>query len=558
MKRVIVAIVLLLAVGVGVTLWIRARSSQETKLADIEAVRVQRGTVRKTVTADGVLRPLTTVLVKSDAGGRIDLLAVDVGDKVKKGDLIANIDPTDSQTAYDQAVADLTVARARLTQAREQSGVQGELTRTSIAQAQASYTAVGTDLDRLQKATQPLARAQARAALDKAIASLEAAQKDVQRLKEVGQPTARVQTSASLDKARSDLSLAEKELERTRGLRAEGLIPQSELDVVESRYEVAKADFGLAQERADTLAADQSAELRTAETRVEQAQADLASAQERWRTLDQEQAAELAAGRAKVAQMKASLDQAQANAVQERVRQAEVASAEAQVDRAQAQVARTKTTLSYTTITAPRDGVILQKFVEEGTIVTSGRSAIGAGMDIVELGDLTRMFVDVEVDESDLAELEEGQSVEIRVDAFGDDVLSGTVTRVDPQALATQNITTVKVEVEIRDRDPRLIPGLTATCDFLVAEIEDTLYVPSRAVRNLAKGHVVILLDGDQIVQVPVEVGLEGDEGTEIIGGLKEGDEIIIPQLGGPSGEMTNRAREMGRRMGGGGGFIRR
>ncbi len=558
MKRLFVVIGIIVVIIAAALLWTRTRAEQNGSLSDLESVAVKRGTVRKTVIADGVLRPLTTVLVKSDAGGRIDLLAVDVGDKVKKGDLIANIDPTDSQTAYDQAVADLTVARARLTQAREQSGVQGELTRTSIAQAQASYTAAGKDLERLQKATHPLARAQARTGLDKAMASLEAAQNDVQRLKEVGQPTARVQTSASLDKARSDLSVAEKELERTRGLRAEGLIPQSELDVVESRYEAAKADFALAQERADTLEADQSAELRTAETRVEQAQADLASAQERWRTLDPEQAADLAATRARVAQAKAALDRARAEAVQGRVRKAEVASAEAQVDRAQAQVERTRTTLSYTTITAPRDGVILQKFVEEGTIVTSGRSAIGAGMDIVELGDLTTMFVDVEVDESDLADVKVNQSVEIRVDALGDDVLSGIVTRIDPQALTTQNITTVKVEIEIQDDDPRLMPGLTTTCDFLVAEIEDTLYVSSRAVRNLTEGHVVMVLDGDQIVQVPVQVGLEGDEGTEIIGGLKEGDQVVIPQLGGPAGEMANRAREMGRRMGGGGGFMRR
>jgi HlyD family secretion protein len=295
------------------------------------------------------------------------------------------------------------------------------------------------------------------------------------------------------------------------------------LESVESRYESAKANFAMAQERANRIAADQAAELRSAETRVEQAkaelasaqkawdtldagqsaelksaqarvaqaQAELASAQERWRTIAQDQAAERESARAKVAQAKAALEHARADAVQRQVRQAEVASANAQVDRVQAQVKSAQTTLGYTTVRAPRDGVILQRYVEEGTIVTSGSRGVMEGMNIVELGDLTKMFVDVDVDESDLADVRLGQSVEIQVDACGGDVFRGTVTRIDPQAVTTQNVTTVPVEVEVQGHDARLMPGLTATCDFVVAEAEDTLHLPSRVVRSSGDGYVV-------------------------------------------------------------------
>lgn len=559
MRIIIVVVVLLLGAG---GFWMRGRLGRSAAEPTVQTVAVQRGTVGKTVTADGTIRPLTTVDVKSYAGGTVDVLAVEVGDKVKAGDLIAKIDPTDSQTAYDQAMADLTVAQARLSQARDQSAVQPELSRASIAQAEINHTSALKDLDRLQNVTQAQARVQAKATLDKAQASLESAQKDLERLQQVTQPQARVQTATSLDRAKADLNVAEKELERSKGLKDEGLIPQSELETVESRYEAAKAAFTVAQQQSDTLATSQAAELRSAQTRVEQAEADLRSATERWRTLDEDQAAELQVAQGRVAQAKAGLDSARAQAVQQKVRQADVASAKASVDRAQAEVQNTKIMLGYTTVTAPRDGVILQKLVEQGTIISSaGRASVTGGTTLVQLGDVSRMFVDVQVDESDVADVAAGQPAKITVDALPDDVFAGAVRRVDPQAVTQQNIATVLVTVEITDRDARLLPGMTATCEFTVKQVENTLYVPSRAVQSLGDGYALRVREGEQTVQVPVEVGLVGDENTEILEGVREGTEVVLSGLmaggGEANTERAQRAREMGRRMGGAGGFLR-
>jgi len=510
-----------------------------------------------TVSADGVLKPLTTVMIKSYAGGEIKVLAVEVGDEVQAGDLIAEIDPTDSRTTYTQALADLNAAQARLTQAREQADVQPTLTQASINQAEASYNAVVKDLERLQQATNPQSRAQARSALDKAQASLDATQKDVERLQQATHPQVRAQARSALDKAQANLDIAEIELTRAEGLKAQGYVPQSEVDVALNRRDLAKAELASAQERWDTLKAEQSTELESAQARVNQAQAELASTQNRWDTLAAEQSAELQSAEARVAQAQAGLDQARANAVQEQLRNADVISARAQVARAQAQVENARTMLDYTTIRAPRAGVILQKFVEEGTIVTSGRSAVGQGTDILELGDLTKMFVEVHMDEADVAQVRVGQAVTIRVDAFVDEEFAGVVTRINPQASTEQNITTVLVTVQVRQLDARLKPGMTATCEFVVDQVENALYLPSRAAQKIDGKYAVMVVTEQGMATAPVKVGLVGDESTEILAGLKEGDEVIIPQLGGPAGGMTNRAREMGRRMGGAGGFVR-
>jgi HlyD family secretion protein len=487
-----------IAVGLGVVLviviglWARSRSSHNPGMGEFGTVTVERGDVVLTVTADGTLQPKTTVNVKSYAGGNVEVLAVEVGDIVQKGDLIAKIDPTDSLAAYDQATADLAAAQARLRQAREQARVQPSLTSAAIAQAEASHRSAVKDLARLEEATHPQAR---------------------------------VQAKANLEKARANLDLAEAELARAQELKGEGFVSDSEVDSALNRRDLARAD--------------------------------LSSAQQHWNTLDQQLKAELEAAQARVAQAKASLDRARADAVQDQLRQADVASSEAQVARAQASVTNAKTTLEYTTIAAPRDGVILQKFVEEGTIVTSGRSSVTQGTDIVLLGDLSEMVLEVSLDEADVAMVRVGQEAAITVDSLPDDRFHGTITRIDPQAVTQQNVTTVLVTVRVDDADERLRPGMTAGCDFFVGRAEKVLALPSRAVQEHRGEHSVQVRQGEEVVPVPVEVGLVGDELTEIKSGLSEGQEVVMPGLGSAGQDRSDWARERGRRMGGAGGFVR-
>jgi len=491
MKRrtlVIVVAVILLASAV---VWCLIRPGGGTNPNAVQTVTVERGTVALTVSADGVLRPLTTVAVKSYAGGGVDVLAVEVGDEVKAGQLIAKIDPTDTLTTYDQAIADLTTAQARLGQALDQARVQPALTAASIAQAEAGYNATAKDLQRLQDAAHPQARAQAR---------------------------------AGLDKAKANLDVAEKELARTRELEGKGFVAESELDAAVNRRDLAKAE--------------------------------LESAQEQWDTLEGQLKPDLESAEARVAQAAAALDRARVDAVQDRLKEADVASAKAQVARAQAQVDNARTMLEYTTITAPRNGVILQKYVEEGTIVTSGRSSVTQGTDIVLLGDLTEMFVEVSLDEADVGLVKAGQPAGITVDAIPGERFEGRIKRVDPQAVTEQNVTTVLVTVKVDAPDARLKPGMTASCDFLVRSVEDVLRLPNRAVqRDRGEQSVLVQRDGE-LTQIPLEVGLVGDEWTEIRGGLAEGD-VVVSAINVAGSAPPDRALERGRRMGGAGGFIR-
>jgi HlyD family secretion protein len=310
----------------------------------------------------------------------------------------------------------------------------------------------------------------------------------------------------------------------------------AELHAAEAQMEQAQAAQVAAQHKWDSLDEDQAAEKRATEAQVQEAQADLASAQRHWSTIDQDQAAELASAQAKGSQAQGALANARANAVQDQVKAADVSNQQGQLIKAQAQVNQTRTSLGYTTITAPCDGVILKKDVEVGTIVASALNAMdGQGMPVVELGDVNTMYVDVQVDETDLADIRVGQKVDIDVEALSGKTVAGQVTRVDPQATTTSSITTVKVEIEVLDHDKRLLPGLTATCRFQAGERDKVLTLPTAAVQQ-KDGKWFALLPGTPNPRtVLVEVGLEGDDTVEILSGLNEGDQVLV-QAPAPSG----------------------
>ena len=190
----------------------------------------------------------------------------------------------------------------------------------------------------------------------------------------------------------------------------------------------------------------------------------------------------------------------------------------------------TKIQLGYTTVTAPRDGIVTKKYVEEGSIVTAGRSSFsgtGSGVAIVDIADISRMFALVNMDETDIAQIEVGQEVDVTVEAYPDELFTGKVTKIAPQSVTEQNVTTIPVTVEIDVPDQRLKPGMNVTCDFITGRSNDVLMVPNEAVMESDNGNIVIILNNDKQVTRKVKTGLVGANNTEIKSGLKEGEQVI-------------------------------
>ncbi|HRO63076.1 efflux RND transporter periplasmic adaptor subunit [Thermomonas sp.] len=276
---------------------------------------VQRGNIRVTISSTGTLSAISTVTVGSQISGQVTDVLVDFNSPVKKGDILARIDPSTYRAQLEQGNASIASARAQL------------------AQAQASLRNASLDFQRKQ-------------------------------------------------------DLADQKL-------------------------IARSDFDLA---------------------------------------------------------RAALDQARA----------QVSSAQAQIRQQTASVQNTQVNIDRAVITSPVDGVVLTRKIDPGQTVAASFSAPEL-FTIAE--DLSKMQIQLAVDESDIGQIRVGQQVSFTADAFPDRQFKGVVGQVRMAATTTNNVVTYPVIVTVDNSDGTLLPGLTVNAEIEVSSRENVLKLGNAALR---------------------------------------------------------------------------
>ena len=150
----------------------------------------------------------------------------------------------------------------------------------------------------------------------------------------------------------------------------------------------------------------------------------------------------------------------------------------ASVTSAEAGLERARTNLGYAWITAPITGTVIQRDVEAGQTV---QASLQAPTLFVIAEDLERMEILAQVDESDIGSIGEGQDVRFEVQAYPDDEFSGAVSQIRLQPTTVQNVVMYTVVIDAANPRGRLLPGMTATVDFVVERAEDALLLPNGA-----------------------------------------------------------------------------
>jgi HlyD family secretion protein len=217
---------------------------------------------------------------------------------------------------------------------------------------------------------------------------------------------------------------------------------------------------------------------------------------------------------------------------QERIAaRADLAVAEAQVRAASVTLRRARRNLAFATISAPIDGVVVRRAVDPGQTVNAGFSA----PTLFKLaGSLARMTILTDVDEADVGLLREGQPARFTVQTFPDRTFVGTVRQVRIDAKVQDNVVTYTTVVEVPNPDGVLLPGMTATVEFVVAEAKGVLCAPNAALRFRPEGAppattpTVWTPAGDTPRPVPVTTGLRGAECTEVRGDGVSADMPVI------------------------------
>jgi HlyD family secretion protein len=159
---------------------------------------------------------------------------------------------------------------------------------------------------------------------------------------------------------------------------------------------------------------------------------------------------------------------------------ADEASARASVDDAKAALATDETNLSKASIRSPIDGVVLTRSVEPGNAVAASLQAVTL-FTVVE--DLTRLRLDVSVDEADVGALKVGQKASFTVSAYPSRRYPADVTRVSFGSTKTDNVVTYITWLDVDNKDLSLRPGMTAAATITSTERNDVLLVPNTALR---------------------------------------------------------------------------
>ena len=214
------------------------------------------------------------------------------------------------------------------------------------------------------------------------------------------------------------------------------------------------------------------------------------------------------------------------------VLKAKIGQAQAQVQQDHANLKQLEEQLNYTTITAPIDSIVLSRDVEVGDAVSSILVLGSSATLVMTMGDTSEVYVKGKVDESDIGKVYLGQPARIKVESFKDKSFSGKVTKISPMGVEKDNVTTFEVRVSINNPGGELKANMTANAEVILEEHKAVLQIPEGA----------ILYDKDKkaSVEVPdpkgkegkrkvaVNIGISNGAKTELLSGLKEGEEVVL------------------------------
>lgn len=179
-----------------------------------------------------------------------------------------------------------------------------------------------------------------------------------------------------------------------------------------------------------------------------------------------------------------------------------------------------KTRLGYARVVAPISGIITDKRIEAGDVVSNSTR-------LFTVADVSTLVTRVQVSELEVSTLRAGDVVPLTVDALGSQKVAGHIRRIFPSADSATRLVPVEVALSGRQLDG-LRPGYTVRATFALDKRDDALLVPSRAVSGPAGARAVYIVRGGQIERKAVRVGSDMAGLSEIIEGVAEGDSVIV------------------------------
>lgn len=164
---------------------------------------------------------------------------------------------------------------------------------------------------------------------------------------------------------------------------------------------------------------------------------------------------------------------------------------------------------------------------------SSSSSSSSSSSGFMEIADVGKLQIEGDFTEADTTKLKVGQAATVSFDALSGTTATGKVTAIGLSPTTTDNVVKFPATISLTDVPSGVRLGQTATVEITVAKAEDVLYVPSAAVRTAGGQSTVTVVRNGEQSSVTVEIGVKGDQGTEIKSGLEEGDQVVVTSTSG-------------------------
>ncbi|HUX35704.1 MAG TPA: efflux RND transporter periplasmic adaptor subunit [Candidatus Paceibacterota bacterium] len=451
---------------------------------NVETTKVERRTITEEVSATGNVTPIESVDLAFEINGRISSINAKVGDTVGAGQVIASLDSSELNTELDKAKADLASQQATLEKAQvDLNNYYGNIINTVNSAYTSANDAIRIKIDALftddetdnpKLVFDPFNSQDKIDAQNQRIAISGMLNSWITQINALGASTSQPDLETALSNAQNNLNATYDFL----NLLMNATINSPSLSV---------------------------STLITYKTDINDARSEIDSASSAVTALMQN----------------ISLQKAVINSDQ-----ASIKSYQAGVDNINAQ-------LSKTALRSPISGTVTRQDAKVGEIA-SANSVVAS---VISAGNYE---IDSYIPEVDIARVKVGNSAKVTLDAYGNDVVfDAKVISIDPGETITEGVATYLTKFHFTKPDVRIRPGMTANIDIISASHDNVLSLPQRAIQKDGDNEFVTVYapSTDKNVSstqnVNIKTGLHGYDGyVEILSGLSEGQEIVMPALG--------------------------
>jgi len=437
---------------------------------------VRKGPLTISVVESGTIKSLEQVSLKNEVEGQTTIIyLIPEGTRIKKGDLLVELDASRLQDDLIQQQISVDNAEAAFIRARENLAVAKNQAESNISKAKLDY---------------------------------QFAQEDVTQYVEGLHPQEIKEAEVNITLAKEELERAAEKLKWSERLYEEKYISQTELEAdrlthnrAQLNHELAVASLELLQEY-------------TSQRKLAELESDVEQMQ-------------MALERVK---LQANADTVQAEA-DLKAKETELRQQRSKLEKTEAQIAKTK-------IFAPRDGLVVYATSVQGggrhrmEPLQEGQ-AIRERQELIYLPSAESMMAEVQVHESSLEKVRIGLPVRVSVDALPGQVFKGRVAKIAPlpdaqSAWLNPDLKVYPTEIHLENTNQELRTGMNCQAEIIVEQHADALYVPVQAVLRIGGEPTVYLREGNDFAPVPIKIGLDNNSMVHVLAGLEPGQEVML------------------------------